>query len=216
MKKVFKLFSVMALAALPLVFTACGDDEEGENVVANEIKVTFGNASWTPAYTNAQLATDEISLSVAQVASNQYPIAYLDYYDESAVSTGTYTSNPSMEVGDDGMVSIIFGNPLLWYFESGNVALQGGNGSISTGDWWAKTISLKVTELDATALTASMTTTASMANFAAAFNEQGQLTTTDFDEMPSCEATLNVTNQTFTASAAKKARVTSAKAKLAK
>lgn len=90
MKKFFRLFSVMALAALPLVFTSCGDKEE--NNTKDGIAVSFGSTAW-----DAKDILGESYTGIMQLgAFKDYDDANAPYsqgYLVPAIGDVTYTAN---------------------------------------------------------------------------------------------------------------------------
>lgn len=201
----------------PRLVTVTADAEYTANFEAESgVSVTFGTTNWDAQYINAQMSSNAINVAVGQTSSNSYPIANLyNSWESGSPAAGTFNAAPEMTLSGETSVSISFGNPYFWYFESGNVTLGSGSNTIATGDWWAKTITLNISALDADAMTASMIVNATMAHFTEMFNNQGQLTTLDFNDCTAKDATMTVTNQTFTAGS-KINNVKGAVAKLAK
>ncbi len=202
----------------PRLVTVTADAEYTANFAANSgVSITFGSNSWDAQYVNAQMSGSAINVAVGQNNSNSYPIADLyKAWESGAPAAGTFNAAPAMTVNNDNTVSINFGNPYFWYFENGSWDLQGSNGgTIHTGDWWAKTITLNISALDADAMTASMVVNATMAHVTEMVNGEGALTTIDFEEVSAKDATMTVTNQTFSAGS-KTNNVKCAIAKLAK
>ena len=163
------------------------------------INVTVGSENYIPTYINCQMASNGIKILFGKNASNQYPIGSILYTNEGGIANGTYNGAPSMTVNDDNTVSIGFGNPYVWYFENGSWDLQGNNGTIQTGDWWGKTVVLKIEALDMTNLTASVTVNSELAHVTEMVNAEGYLTTVDFNDVTSKSFTLTAVNQQFEA-----------------
>lgn len=80
MKKTFKLFAI-AIAACSL-FVACGDDDDDELVVENNIGVNFGGKEWLA----QEILGDDYSQSYGQIGLG----VYKDYEDEDAPYTEGY------------------------------------------------------------------------------------------------------------------------------
>lgn len=201
----------------PRLVTVTADAEYVANFAPNSgVSVTFGTTTWDAQYINAQMSGSAINVAAAQTNSNSYPIANLfKAWESGSPAAGTFNAAPEMTV-EGQSVNISFGNPYLWYFESGSWDLNGSDGStIHTGDWWAKNITLNISALDADAMTASMVVNATMAHVTEMVNAEGYLTTVDFNDCTAKDATMTVTNQTFTAGS-KVMNVKGAFAKLAK
>ncbi|MCR5424395.1 MAG: hypothetical protein K6E93_06535 [Bacteroidales bacterium] len=234
MKNVFKFLGI-ALLASSLVFASCGKDEEtetpgtennggnnnggnGGNGGGTTYAVNFGIQGWNPQYMNAQWASNALMLAFAKTSSTSYPICQITYSvgEGESVANGTFNGSPSMEADDQGQVSIGFGSPRVWYFESGTWDLSGTSGTIHTGDWWGKTVTMTIANLDATAMTADINVSAQLAHVTEMLNDQGQLTTTNFDDVTSKAFTANFPGQQFTAYTGKSVIAKDATAKLAR
>lgn len=190
----------------PRLVTVTADAEYtanfAEEAAQSGVSMTFGSSTWNAEYINAQMSSDAISLAIGQTNSNSYPIVRLyKGWENGSPAAGTFNAAPAMTVNDDNTVSISFGNPYLWYFENGSWDLSSSQGTVQTGDWWAKTITLNISALDADAMTASMVVNATMAHVTEMTNDEGYLTTIDFNDVTSKDATMTVNNQTFTAGA---------------
>lgn len=233
MKNVFKFLGIALLASC-LVFASCGKDETdgtenngtennggnnngGGNGGGTTYAVNFGIQGWNPQYMNAQMASNGLMLAFGKTSANSYPICQIVYSVEEgqSVANGTYTGAPSMEESD-GSVSIGFGSPRVWYFEAGTWDLSGSSGTIHTGDWWGKTVTMTVANLDATAMTADINVSAQLAHVTEMLNDQGQLTTIDFNDVTSKAFTANFPGQQFTAYQGKSVIAKDATAKLAR
>ncbi|MCR4659860.1 MAG: hypothetical protein K5650_06145 [Bacteroidales bacterium] len=179
------------------------------------VSVTFGNTSWDAQYVNAQIASNAVMVAAAQVSSNQYPIINIqNYWETGNPEVGTYTGAPSLTADSAGMVSIGFGSPRVWYFENGTFDLQGESGTMHTGDWWGKNVTLNISALDADALTGSATVNATMAKMGDLLNAQGQLISIDLNTCTQQALTASIIDQTFTAYTGKKGIVKNVVVKL--
>lgn len=184
----------------PLTFAATENATYTANFDRAGGAVTVGNESWDPQYINAQMASNAMMISFAKVSSNAYPICQIVYSNEAGVANGTFNGNPTMQANDEGNVSIGFGNPRVWYFEAGTWDLQSNTGeTIHTGDWWGKTVTLSISNLDATAMTADVVVNAELAHVTEMLNDAGQLTTIDFNDVTSKSLSANFPGQQFTA-----------------
>ena len=185
----------------PLTFAATENATYTANFQAQVTDgVTFGTEHWTPAYMNAQMANNAILLAFAKTSSSSYPICQIYYGVESgSIANGTFNGHPEMALQGETSVSISFGNPYVWFFESGSWDLQGQSGNIETGDWWGKAVTLSISNLDATALTANIVVNADLCHVTEMVNDQGQLTTLDFDDVTSRTFTATFNDLQFTA-----------------
>ena len=167
------------------------------------VNVTFGTASWAAQYVNGTYADNTVNVAAAQTSANAYPIINLFLtWGNNNPTTGTYTDHPSMEVDGDGNVSIVFAQECayLWYYENGSWDLRGQSGTLHTGDWWAKNLTVNVTGIDLTAMTFDAVVNAAMAHVTEFINDQGQLTTLDFNDLTSKDLTATYIKVGLTAS----------------
>ncbi|MBR3724692.1 MAG: hypothetical protein IKN11_04790 [Bacteroidales bacterium] len=166
------------------------------------VNVTFGTASWAAQYVNGTYADNTVNVAAAQTSANAYPIInlFLTWGDNNP-TTGTYTDHPSMEVSGQN-VSIVFAQECayLWYYENGSWDLQGQSGTRHTGDWWAKNLTVNVTGIDLTAMTFDAVVNAAMAHVTEFFDDQGELTTLDFNDLTSKDLTATYTKVGLTSS----------------
>ncbi len=189
----------------PRIITVTADASYMANFAENSgVNVTFGSAQWNAQYVNATCAPTQsgyaVNVAAAQNNANSYPIMNLYCAWSGEPTNGTINDGPRMEEGQNNTVSIIFGQQAyLWYYESGSWNLSGGNGTIATGDWWAKSLTINVTAIDIQAMTMSAVINADMAHVTEMVNEQGQLTTIDFNDVSSRNLTANIVNQSLTA-----------------
>ncbi len=167
------------------------------------VNVTFGTASWAAQYVNGTYANNTVNVAAAQTSANAYPIINLFLtWGQNTPTTGTYTDYPSMEADGDGNVSISFAQECayLWYYENGSWDLQGQGGTLHTGDWWAKNLTVNVTGIDLTAMTFDAVVNAAMAHVTEMVNENNQLTTLDFNSVTSKDLTATYTKVGLSAS----------------
>ena len=198
----------------PYLVTVTEDKTYQANFEANSgVNVTFGTTTWDAQYINAQMAQNGMVMACGQTSATSYPLIQLYYAPEAGLATGSASASHSMEEAGDGSVSIYFGNPYLWYFESTNVPFQSGT---KAGDWWSNPVTINITELDLTGMTASLVANATMAHFTDLLNDEGYLTSVDLNDAESRSLTMTVTNQTFTAAQKSIFRMPAASMKLAK
>ena len=166
------------------------------------VNVSFGDLNWAAQYVNGTYADNTVNVAAAQTSANAYPIInlFLTWGDNNP-TTGTYTDHPSMEVSGQN-VSIVFAQECayLWYYENGSWDLQGQGGTLHTGDWWAKNLTVNVTGIDLTAMTFDAVVNAAMAHVTEFLDGQGQLTTLDFNDLTSKDLTATYTKVGLTAS----------------
>ena len=182
MKKVFKLFSVMALAALPLVFTACGDDEE--ETVKDGIAVSFGSTAWD--------AND--ILGDPTVATNLMGLgAYKDFDDADAPYTQGFIApavavNTFSGTNDDDHYFFYFENEENYYGDTQYPLWQPKKGMTTT-----------ITAIDLTALTLSGNVAGTMFNMADAV-EAGS---SDAESVATNDLNITITNANWEDATAK-------------
>ena len=178
MTKYFKLLGV-ALIATSLAFVSCGDetgtDDSGTGtnppveedpgtgtgeVPAGTIAVTFGDTAWTPA-TSMGVYYPSAGLVLAVAASDNsgetFPRADVCAYAAEGNMTDEWSEEEFGYTG--GYASYIE------YYHRGALT----DGTYNYGDWWAKTVTINVTALDATALTISANVNAVMFDAYAAY-----------------------------------------------
>ena len=178
MTKYFKLLGV-ALIATSLAFVSCGEDPVDQNdpgtnppteeedpgtgtgdVPAGTIAVTFGDTAWTPA-TSMGVYYPSAGLVLAVAASDNsgetFPRADVCAYAAEGNMTDEWSEEEFGYTG--GYASYIE------YYHRGALT----DGTYNYGDWWAKTVTINVTALDATALTISANVNAVMFDAYAAY-----------------------------------------------
>jgi len=179
---------------------------------ASGISVTFGSASWEPAYTNAQMASSGMVVACGQTSATSYPLIQLYYAPDAGLATGSASASHEMSTQDGRSVSITFGNPYMWYFESTNIEFSSGT---QAGDWWSNPVTINITDLDLTGLTASFVANATMAHITDIITSEG-VTSLDLGDCESRTLTMTATNQTFTAASKSIFKAPAASMKLAK
>ncbi len=178
---------------------------------ASGVSVTFGSSSWDAQYINAQMASNAMLLACGQTTATSFPQIQLFYGVEAGLTTGTATAAHALTLNGE-QVSINFGNPYMWYYESTSIAFNNGT---QAGDWWSNPVTINVTDLDLTGMTASLVANATMARFTDIFTDQG-LTSIDLADCESRAQTMTATNQTFAAAQKSIFKANGATLKLAK
>ena len=177
MTKYFKLLGV-ALIATSLAFVSCGEDpvdpvDPGTNppvedpepptlgdVPAGQIGVLFGDTVWTPAtsigvyYPSAGLV---LAVAASDNSGESFPRADVCAYAAEGNMTDEWSEE---EFGYTGG----YASYIEYYHRT---ALN--DGTYYYGDWWAKTVTINVTALDATAMTISANVNAVMFDAYAAY-----------------------------------------------
>ena len=167
MTKYFKLLGV-ALIATSLAFVSCGEDpvdpnnpndpnDPGTNPPTEEVtpgvKVTFGTATWEAAAIDAYNMSSYgvITLDAySEPTGEEFPFVMSGIY---ANAQGTYTDNVTEELG--------YANEKIAYLEYWEASYW-TLGQYQYGDWWTKSATINITEVDLTALTLSMNINATM------------------------------------------------------
>lgn len=180
MKKFFKLFAVALVAGC--MFTACGDKETdptndpsnnpGDNqptVAEGKILVNFGGNEWTSVAEGGVMAPSYNILGMSarsDEAGQTFPMA--DCYINQT-TTGSWNDTYDTQAGGLGQWT---GNQFSYieYYEAGSV-VDGNN--TQYGDFWAESATVAVSQLDATALTFSMTCNATMFKAMDVFGQGG-------------------------------------------
>ena len=190
----------------PRVFTVTEDATYTATFeVETGLKVTFGTTVWDAQYINAQYSASQDAMVIAATsttASDSYPQIVLGM---ETIAEGTVTGTPDINFAES---TASRGNPYLWYFTEADrcyITL----GGVQTGDWWDKTVTVNVTAFDATNLTISLVANATMGDFIAAFENNG-----DWAGTETCDMTIQATNLSL--SAAKGASIFSKATQLAR
>lgn len=161
MKNIFKLMGVALMACTLLV--ACNKDNEEETPqeeqIADGIKVTFGDDSWTAA--NANECKYYESYGVISLIGSKNAEG-LPYFDEAIYATevGTYTDNCDMNstpapglMGENATHAWCY-----FYIETGLTTDQ----TDTYGDWWATTVTTEFKAIDLTGLKLTAVSTGTM------------------------------------------------------
>lgn len=181
MKNIFKMMGI-ALLACSMIMVSCKKDDENTSEgggqggqTAGTLKVTFGNAVWTP--------------SVSQVVTNyvaQYGLGEFLLMKESesmpmvdmmiSVTPGSYTQEATLGQAEPSDEYPEGYNYYSWpqnmeiygldYYESTAIPYQtqsGGTGYM--GDWQPKRVSLTATSFDANTLKATLNLSATMYDY---------------------------------------------------
>lgn len=164
MTKYFKLLGV-ALIATSLAFVSCGEDpvdpvdpnDPGTNPPTEEVtpgvKVTFGTATWEAAAIDAYNMSSYGAITLdaySEPTGEEFPFVMSAIY---ATAQGTYTDNVTEELG--------YANEKIAYLEYWEASYW-TLGQYQYGDWWTKSATINITEVDLTALTLSMNINATM------------------------------------------------------
>ena len=164
MTKYFKLLGV-ALIATSLAFVSCGEDpvdpvdpnDPGTNPPTEEVtpgvKVTFGTATWEAAAIDAYNMSSYGAITLdaySEPTGEEFPFVMSGIY---ANAQGTYTDNVTEELG--------YANEKIAYLEYWEASYW-TLGQYQYGDWWTKSATINITEVDLTALTLSMNINATM------------------------------------------------------
>ena len=164
MTKYFKLLGV-ALIATSLAFVSCGEDpvdpndpnNPGTNPPTEEVtpgvKVTFGTATWEAAAIDAYNMSSYGAITLdaySEPTGEEFPFVMSGIY---ANAQGTYTDNVTEELG--------YANEKIAYLEYWEASYW-TLGQYQYGDWWTKSATINITEVDLTALTLSMNINATM------------------------------------------------------
>ena len=164
MTKYFKLLGV-ALIATSLAFVSCGDETDpvddpqnpGTNPPSEEVtpgvKVTFGTATWEAAAIDAVNMSSYGAITLdaySEPTGEEFPFVMSGIY---ATAQGTYTDNVTEELG--------YANEKIAYLEYWEASYW-TLGQYQYGDWWTKSATINITEVDLTALTLSMNINATM------------------------------------------------------
>ena len=177
MTKYFKLLGV-ALIATSLAFVSCGEDpvdpvdpnDPGTNPPTEEVtpgvKVTFGTATWEAAAIDAANMSSYGAITLdaySEPTGEEFPFVMSGIY---ANAQGTYTDNVTEELG--------YANEKIAYLEYWEASYW-TIGQYQYGDWWTKSATINITEVDLTALTLSMNINATMFLFGDIVTAEGQI-----------------------------------------
>lgn len=176
----------------PRIVTVTGDATYTANFAPEQgVKVTFGTNTWEAGYINGQVVSGSaLLLACGQTTSTAYPQFILQYAADGALAAGTFQGSSTVTN------SVSFDGPQIWYFESDDndfiqLTYQDGS-SVIAGDWWDKTMTLNISEFDATALTISCIANATMGHV------HDVLEGSTWDAATSRDLTIKVSNQTLT------------------
>lgn len=143
------------------LFVACGDDEEEENGggVAEGIKVTFKDSTWTGNVNECSYNADNNLVHFAAAeAAEDFPM-----FDEGFLSSEAGTVSES--AGANGSFAQSSTHTWVEYYE--NTSLSDGTNYY--GDWWAEQATTTITSIDLTALTVSAKMNGTMFDAKSAF-----------------------------------------------